>query len=163
MYILTLTLGLVSCNGNAEKADDNSISSAPQQFKLTDTTRALSTGDYYLSTDVDYFFSGEGDGENWLDETPYLYEYSQTTLDSIVDFLNGKKDIHVSINFISDSDLTFDSCVSCAFEETIRQYLVSDGIAEDRLMGGYGEKGTADHPVVDSFDEYMLLVIEPAP
>src|ERR1041385_5511756 len=95
-YIFTLTLALVSCNGKNEKKIDNdsiskttnnSVSEKPRQFKLTDTNINLNQGDYYLSYGINYFFSGKGD-ENSMDETPYLQEYSNVTLDSIFDFLN---------------------------------------------------------------------------
>jgi hypothetical protein len=64
----------------------------------------------------------------------------------------------------------YDSCVSCSFEETIKNYLVSKGIKEDRVVCDYNTESTKDqennlskirkaHPL----NEVVLFVNESVP
>lgn len=108
------------------------FSNYAQQFKLTDTV--FKSGYCYKSTYIDYHFSGKGGDENSIDETPYINESSLPYLDSIVGFLKANKKINFKLYSISESEITFDSCVPCAFERAVKSYLVSKGVEHERLI-----------------------------
>lgn len=109
-----------------------------------------------------------------MDETPYLTELSQLTLDSLADFLMTRNPMHIRILYSQKSLLTFDSCVPCNFEQAMKDYLVTKGVQEGRIACNFRTEGKGDSdpvmdrirhafPQLENFSEYTLFVFESAP
>jgi hypothetical protein len=176
--LLFISAGLLSCNAGIENTacpttvpeTTDSLKRTPREFKLTDLNETYHPGDYYLSTAITYSFSGRGD-ENSMDETPYLNESSKPILDSVVIFLKRNSTLKIRIHFASrELGPTYDSCVDCAFEETIKSYFTSKGIKDDRLACSYNGISSQDQknylnkirtaqPRANISNEFVLLAI----
>lgn len=138
-----------------------------RQIDLSETTASLKPGDYYLTSEIDYYFSGKGN-ENSMDETPFINESSISTLDSLAIFLKRESRIHCTIYFISNDLRTFDSCVECSFENKLKDYLVSKGVNTNRIECSYSKKSSKDseeyiHIVKTTSSHNLLLVIDSIP
>lgn len=140
LLFLFITFGVLNFNLQQENLG---LKNEFRQFDLKETTASLQPGDYYLTSEINYYFSGNGD-ENSMDETPFINESSISTLDSIAVFLKRESRIHCTIYFISNDLRTFDSCVECSFEKKIKDYLVSKGVNTDRIECSFSKKSSKD-------------------